>query len=169
MGFDSPYIGLALGGIGTGISAATAYNDAKSENLARQYEAKLLQEQAALSEIQAQNALQRGEVKAGLAKKQADALRGEQRMAYASSGVNANTGSAAAMQAETAAWGQYAQSEERYNASMESWGHRVNARTNRLQSNLTLAGKRNPVVATASPLIGGMTGMYDVFSRWNKK
>ncbi len=166
--FQSPYLGLGLGGVGTGISTAAAYNDARAQNLANEFNASQLQQQAQLSRIQAANYRQLGEVEAADTLREYESLRGAQRAAYGASGVSVNAGSAADVQANTAAEGVYESQKSRYSRALDAWQKDVEATNLEGKSGFTLANKTNPYISAATAALTGTANMYSTYSNWKK-
>jgi hypothetical protein len=77
-----------------------------------------------LSEFAARDALQRGAVEAGQARIAGSKMAGRQKVAYAASGVDPTVGTAAQVQAETAATSELEAATIENNAAREAWGFR---------------------------------------------
>ena len=167
--FSSAIVGFGLSAISTGMSVAAAQRDAEAQNMANQYQAAQYQQQADLSRIQAERSRQLGEIESKETLRQYDNLRGEQRAAYGASGVRVNVGSAADMQANTAAEGVYEAAKSKYNRDMQAWEHDVNAINLDGRANILRTSKANPYVATATAGVGGLTNMYSTYSGWENK
>lgn len=80
-----------------------------------------------LNDLRAADALRRGSYEAGLIRMRASQVEGAQRTAYGASGVDANVGSAAALQASTAGQGELDALMAKNNATRAAWGYKVNA------------------------------------------
>ncbi len=169
MGFlNSPMFGLGIAGIGTGISTAAAYNDAKAQELANEFNASQMRQQAELSRIQADNYRQLGEIEENDVLREYESLRGGQRAAYGASGVVVNAGSAADMQANTAAEGVYEGQKTRYGRALQAWEKDVEATNLEGRASFTLANKRNPYVSAATSALTGLTSMYSTYGNWKQ-
>ncbi len=166
--FSNPIAGLMVQGAGVGISTAAARQQAEADNMARQWNATMARQKAQLSLVQADDARKRGDVEAGLRRLEGTKLKGEQRAAYAASGVDVNYGSAAKVQADTMAWAEYAAQTEITNYGREAWAHEQEARMQEFEAQRQLSGAANVGLATATAAIGGLTGMYDRYSGWRK-
>jgi hypothetical protein len=96
-------------------------------------------------------------------------LRGDQRAAYGASGVSVNAGSAAAVQANTAAEGIYAGEKVRYQRNLGAWQMENDARNYDLEALRSRTGKVNPWVPAATAAIGGLTNMYSTYGESQRK
>lgn len=105
------------------IFAASALYGAYSSYKAGQDNAGRERANARLAAKAAADALQRGEQAAGRARYATSRRVAAQRTAYARSGVDANAGTAADVQAETAAIGEYEAQLEKNNAYREAMGY----------------------------------------------
>ena len=150
-------------GFGVGMEVAAQRQQAEADNLARQWNATIARQNADLARVQAENARQRGDLEAGLRRQEADKLRGQQRAAYGASGVDANWGSAAAVQADTVAWGEFAAQEELYSYGMEAWEAEHNATMQEYEAMRLEAGIGDP---NLSGIATAITGTTDIFKKY---
>lgn len=167
--FSNANLGFGLSAISTGMSMAAAQRDAEAQNMANQAQAAQYQQQADLDRIRAANASELGGIEAAEKLKQYETLRGEQRVAYGASGVNVNVGSAAQMQANTAAEGVYEAAKSQYNRDLQAWEYNVNAVNLEGQANILRTNTVNPWIPTATAGIGGLTNMYRSYSGWENR
>lgn len=86
-----------------------------------------------MAEYAAADAERRGEEEAIAARRRADQLAGAQRAAFAARGVDATTGTAADLLAQTSFFGQQDQDTARNNARREAWSLRAQGRNARAQ------------------------------------
>lgn len=82
---------------------------------------------AQLAELQAQDAIERGQVEEKKARRQTEQVIGQQRVSLAAQGVDINKGSALDVQADAAYLGELDALTIRNNAAKEAWGYRVQA------------------------------------------
>lgn len=166
--FSSPYTGLALGLTGTAMSTAAAYRDAQAQAQANELNAQTYGQNAELARIQAGVYRQFGETEYQDVLRDYDTLRGDQRAAYGASGVSVNTGSAAAVQANTAAEGVYEAQKTKYQRDLQAWEAEQQAASYDFEAAKARANKVNPWVPAASAAVGGLTSTYSMFGNWNK-
>lgn len=145
--FGSSVIGGGAA-LGNGIAQSGAYREQG------RYAQSMGNINAGFADLQAQNALQRGELMAEREGQRAGATIGAQRASYAAQGVSVNSGSAATAQADTAGLSAIDQLMIRNNAAREAWGYNVQALNDRTQAKFAaLSGKTN---ANSTLLTGGM-------------
>ena len=122
-----------------------------------------------LADQQAQQALARGEVMASRAGQQTGALQGAQRVALASQGVDVNKGSAARVQADTAAAGAVDRNTIMNNAALQAWGYGVEAANARAQGEMAGIEARGRV--SQSLISGGMNFANSMMQTdyWNRQ
>ena len=166
--FSSPLLGMGVGGIMTGMDSAAAYNQAQAQNLAAEWNANQMQQQAELSRIQAGRYREMGERNAQETLRKFRNLQGEQRVTYAASGVNVNTGSAAATQANTAAEGVAAANMDRYEMAVAAWEKDVEASNLEANAKFTKASKVQPWLPATSAALSGLTSIYQRYGIWQK-
>ena len=159
-------VGFGLGALQTGMSTAAAYRQAEAQNQANQLNAMTYEQNAQLARIQAETARQFGEQEYGDTIKEYGRLRGEQRAAYGASGVDVNSGSAAAVQANTAAEGVYAAEKVKYQRDLEAWQLEQEAAGMEFEAVKSRAGHVNPYIPAAGAAIGGLTSMYSTYGQW---
>lgn len=166
MGAFSAIAGLATTAVGTGVQMAAARQQQQADNLARQWNATMLRQDAAFSRVKADQARTIGGIEAAERLREADILRGEQRAGYGASGVSVNTGSAAAVQADTMAWGAYSAAKEKYNYELQAIDYEQQARNQEAQASMQLAGVGSGNLNYAATAIGGATNFFDKMSSW---
>lgn len=99
-------------------------------------------QEAQVLDLQAADAVKRGDEAAGRIRQQTTRLRGSQRAAYAGQGVDPNSGSAAAVGVESDLYGKLDIATAKTNAWREAWGLRSQAEAVRADSRMkSLAGK----------------------------
>lgn len=164
--FSSPFAGLAFSSMNTGISTAAAYRDAQARNAAAELNAQTYDQNAALSRIRADNYRQLGDIESADVLREYKTLQGEQRAAYGASGVSVNAGSAAAVQANTAAEGVYESQKTKYARDLDAWEAEQQAAQYDFEARKQRANKANPYVSAATAAIGGLNSMYSTYSPW---
>lgn len=112
---------------------------------------------ARVSEMQAQDALQRGDKAVTQVKRQVRQTVGAQRAALAAQGVDVNEGSAVDLQAETAGFGALDALTIKNNAYREAWGYKTQALQSSLRGELALSSSR--VQANNTILTGGLNAL----------
>lgn len=93
---------------------------------------------AAALDLQAENAITNGETTEENFRQQIKSLIGSQRASYGAQGVEVSSGSALAVQEDTAKQGELDALQIRTNAAQEAWGYTIQAEGERLQATSTL-------------------------------
>lgn len=115
------------------------------------------EQNAAYKEIAAQDAERRGDVDADSYRKQVGQLIGSQRTAFAGNGIDVNSGTAAEIQDDTAAIGEFDALTIANNAAREAWGYRVGASNDVMNARMAQSNAKSS--ATGS-LLGGIGGAF---------
>jgi hypothetical protein len=146
--------GLALGLLSGGLSLYGARQQSKAMKAQGEYQSRILEDNAKISDFQAQEALKRGDREAKDLKKAGQQLIGSQRAALAAQGIDVNRDDAATVQSQTA--GQIAEDAVtlKNNAWREAWGYRVEAQNQRQQAKFARQGAQTNARATL--LTGGL-------------
>lgn len=108
-------------------SSASAYGQSEAQKLQGAYQQKIASNNAELATLQSDDAIRRGEQSATNINTKARVIVGAQRAGFASQGVDVNSGSAADVQADTAAMSAADARTVRINAMREAWGYKVQA------------------------------------------
>ena len=116
---------------GTAQSVRAARRGGKAAQAAANAEADLMDYNAAVADISAQEAKEQGAVEADRYKEQIEGVIGAQRAGYAGQGVDVSSGSALAVQADTAAVAEMDALQITSNAARTAWGYQVEAYDNR--------------------------------------
>lgn len=127
MAADEGSLNLMLYGTGAAASLSNAYTQGAAASSQGRYEAAGLRWNARMAELNAGDAIARGQLEAVKVGRSARRLQGSQRAAFAAQGVDVSTGSAADIVAET---GQLAQEDIRTitnNAWREAFGFKAEA------------------------------------------
>lgn len=138
-------------------SIGNAYAQSQAMQAKGNYQSMVANSNAALSAVQSQDALNRGESAANESDLKTKQTIGDQRAAMGASGVDVNSGSSADVQASTSAIGQLDALTIRNNAMRESFGYKVQS------LNDTYAGKFDEDAANTDSentlLTGGMNAV----------
>jgi hypothetical protein len=121
-------------------------------------EAHVQQFNARVSEQAAVDALYRGEHTANVVRSQGGQLIGRQRTEYASSGVDAGTGSALDVQIATAGLTELDAQTARSNAAREAWGYRIQAANARARASAAEAAGQYGYVGSILGGAGAVAG-----------
>lgn len=118
--------------LGTVANAAvpliTAIAQSRATKAQASYESSILESNARIAELQAADAIRRGNLEAEKIKKQTRQVIGAQRAALAAQGLELGEDDAAAIQADTAEIGALDVLDTKNNAWREAWGYKVRAR-----------------------------------------
>jgi hypothetical protein len=135
---------LALTGISTGVSAygqwkagSQAKKMGEAQQGAAESQAELLDYNAAIADVQAQDATQRGQEEESRFRTGVQTLIGSQRAGFAGAGVDVGFGSAVDVQADAAFLGELDALTIRTNAAREAWGYKVKGEDIRRQAQIT--------------------------------
>lgn len=124
---------------------------------------------ARLSEIQAQDAIDRGEVEATRLKKQTKQLVGEQRASLAAQGIDINSGSAYDVQQDAKEAAVVDTMTIRNNAAREAWGYKVQAQNSVSQGNYqSIAANQNANATMLTGILNGSRYAMDGISTYAK-
>ena len=147
--------GLAVFGGAMALGGISAYQEQKAQNAALEYNAKLAERNAEVSEMQAKQAGERGELEEKQLRARTSRIKGEQRTAFARSGAAVDEGSSLDVLLDTAKFGEMDALTVRYNAEVEAWGYREEAEGYRGAAALSRMQRRDPWQAAATSLLGG--------------
>jgi hypothetical protein len=153
----------ATSAAGTAQSVRAARRGGKAAQAAANAEADMMDYNAAVAEISATQAAEQGEVEAARYKEQVEGVIGSQRAGYAGQGVDVSSGSALAVQADTAAIAEMDALQIKSNAARTAWGYKVEAYDNKKRA--VYARQEGVMMAAAgraqanAALIGGVGGI----------
>lgn len=149
---------LQLGG--TALSATSAVNNSRGARTAYNAQGQVAQNNAQISEWQAQDALSRGDRAVYTQRLKTKQLKGTQRARMAASGVDLGVGSAAEILSDTDYFGEVDAATLHDNAAKEAWALRNQA------SNFTgEAALMRSRAAAESPLMAGATSLLSSAGR----
>ena len=151
--------GSLFGGMGMGMQAAGAWQGARAENMAARWNAGISRQNALNLDALAANERAIGERNAHDIRREAGAVIGQQRALTGASGAKVDVGSSAAAQAGARAMGEYDAQTAMYNAEMGARKIEMDAKNSRMQANMSLAARRSPWMAAATPIITGVTDL----------
>lgn len=144
-------------GVGAISSFGNAYSQSQAIKGQAAYQKAVTQINAKLANMQAEDALKRGETTARDYKKEVEGMIGTQRVAMAAQGVDVNFGSAKDVQEQTRHQMERDILTIKSNAFREAWGYKVEA------TNLSYAGKFMEISAknqsTQTLITGGMNAL----------
>lgn len=147
----------AVSSIGT---LATSYSQSQALKSQGAYERQTADTNSRLANIQADDAIERGEREATELKKQTKRLVGSQRAALAAQGLDLESGDALAIQEETKALGALDALQIKNNAWREAWGYKVQANDYKGRGQFAYLSAKNQ--ANNTILTGGMQVAKDV-------
>lgn len=162
----STAFGTGLGAAGMVMNAYGSYQYTQQQNAAAEWNAGIMEQQAANYDALAADAIARGESNAAIQQLQARAARAETRTGYAASGVDVNTGSPVDVVADMARWQEYDRQQIVENAAREAWGYSSEAGTLRQQAQMTRSTKQSPWMSAGTSLITGGTSLWNQYSQY---
>lgn len=153
---------------GAANSIVGSYYSSQAQKSALEFQAMTAQTNAALAEKSAQSVLLSGEAQAHQVQLHTAALKGTQRAALASNGVDLGEGSAARIQSDTTSIGKMDAETTAANAVRAAWGYRTQATNYENSARFTQAqaDTTSPTAAMFSSLLGGASG---VAGNWYKQ
>lgn len=156
---------MAMSVAGAGLQAYGAYRSSKAQQAAYNYNAQVGELQAQASDVEAADALARGEQAVTQHRQQVSQLKGRQRAVLAANGVDLGEGSALNILTDTDVMGEYDANIIRQNAEREAYGHRKQAWAYRSGATLDRFGadSQSPLLAGTSTLL---SGAGSVASQW---
>lgn len=160
-------MGAEAAGLGASLLGGAMKGDADQQALEARRQAALQNRQFA--QAQAADALQRGAQQAGQLRTRGSQIIGTQRAGYGASGIDANSGTAAEVQASTRAISEVDAGMAMNNAARQAWGHQVSADQYGQEAELDQRAKREVGFGT---LLGGIgqaaSGTSGLASTYNK-
>lgn len=168
--------------MGVGMSSYSAYQQAKAENMAKQWNSQMATRQAELATANSLLATKKagvlrtlGDTEYGETIQEYEGLRSRQREDYAAGGVNVNVGSAILAQTNTAKQGVYEAQKAEYQRDMqawemdiESWRAQQSAKTYQMEAAAGMASQINPWVPAVSQAIGGASSVFGTYGSWQR-
>lgn len=151
---------LAMTAVSVLGTASSSYQQSKAQKSQGEYEKSIYETNARISQLQADDAIRRGESKANEHKKSVKRLIGSQRASLAAQGQDLEAGDALAIQEETAQLGALDALEIKNNAWREAWGYRVQA--NQYMGQARFADITSKYKSRQTLLTGGMNIAKDI-------
>ncbi|MDB5957695.1 hypothetical protein [Ramlibacter sp.] len=147
-----PYIGMAL-------AAYSAYSGSQANKSAANIQAQVAANNAKMAEYQTEDATARGDQAAQAQGMRTDRLKGTQRAALASNGVDLGQGSAVQILSDTDYFGQVDKTTILDNAAREAWSYRAQGAN--FDANASIlrnrANAENPWLAAGTSFLGSAT------------
>ena len=143
-----------IAAITAGASLLSARQQAAGLEASAAYSERMAEVNSRLSNMQAEDAIKRGDTEANSVAKRATQIRGSQRAGFAAQGIALDSGSAQDIQTETAEMGALDALTVRNNAAREAWGYKMQGLQGMASAEMDAMGKRNTAGATL--LTGGM-------------
>lgn len=125
------------------------------------FQAAMAEQNAGYKEAAAQDAEKRGAVDADRYRRQVGQLIGSQRTGFAANGVDVNSGTAAEIQDDTAAFGEFDALTIANNAAREAWGYRVGAQNDLMNGRMAQSNARS---AATGSILGGVGSAFGSFA-----
>lgn len=138
-----------LGGVLQGLGAKQQADAAREAAL----------ENARLARLAAADAVRRGEQQAGLVRRDASRVIGQQRVAYAASGVDVGVGSPVNVAGDTRMIAEMDAEVIRNNAAREAWGYRRQGAQFSQQASAANAAGQYAIASTVLGTVGNVAGM----------
>jgi len=125
------------------------------------FQGAMAEQNAAYKEAAAQDAEKRGAVEADRYRRQVGQLIGSQRTGFAANGIDVNSGTAADIQDDTAAFGEFDALTIANNAAREAWGYRVGAQNDLMNGRMAQSNARS---AATGSILGGVGSAFGSFA-----
>lgn len=122
---------MGLEAAGTAFTAVSQYYQAKTAKQIAEYNAKVQRMRGSYALQQGEEAVKRQRMKVG-------SLIGAQRVGFAAQNILLDTGTAAAVQEQSAYWGEIDATTIRNNAAMEAWGYEQQGLSYELQGKVAM-------------------------------
>jgi hypothetical protein len=148
---------LAAAAVGATAAVGSAYTSAEAAKAQGAYQKRQAELNAGMGEFQAEEAIRRGDEDAKAMGKKTKQVIGSQRAALAAQGIEVDSGTAAEIQADTAAIGAVDAQTIKNNAWREAWGFRAQATVTRGQGNMALMAANNQAKSTL--ITGGLQAL----------
>lgn len=146
---------IASTAIAAGVAGYGQYANQQAQNAANDYNAKIMQRNAQIANLQAEDAIRRGEEAELQHRRRVAHFKGMQRVAFAESGVVVDEGSPLDTVLDTTQLGEEDAMTIRRNAAREAWGFNMEAGNYAAQGRLSSMKNSSPALAAAPTLLGG--------------
>lgn len=159
-------LGMGLTAASTMAQANAAKQQAQAQAQAAEWNAGIMEENAGLQDIMAQQTQEMGKHKIALAREEGRQKIETQRAGYAASGVKVDTGSPLDVIAEQAGKNKYQQDMIQYDADLSAWGYKTQAYNLRQQATMTRATKTSPNQAYLTSLLSGGANLFNQYQSY---
>lgn len=146
-----------IGGAQAVTSIGGAYSQAKAQQEQGAYQSTVSEINSQVAGIQGEEAIAAGGRQANYISDQGVQVAGEQRAAAAAQGIDVNTGSAAALQADTENQARIAGMQVKNNAWLQSWGYKTTALNDSYAGQFASISATN--AASSTLLTGGLNAI----------
>jgi len=143
------------------ISLAGGMMGAQNARQQGAFQAAMAEQNATYKEAAAQDAEKRGAVEADRYRRQVGQLIGTQRSGFAANGIDVNSGTAAEIQDDTAAFGEFDALTIANNAAREAWGYRVGAQNDLMNGRMAQSNAKS---AATGSILGGVGSAFGSFA-----
>lgn len=147
----------AIAGISIASSAYAAYSQAEAGKKESEFNAAQAMRNARLANVQADDAIERGDKEAKVLKGKVEQVVGSQRAGFAAQGLDVDSGSTAQVQADTKDMGARDMLTIKNNAWREAWGYKVEAQNHAGNAAMEKAAGENRYKNTL--LTGGLQAL----------
>lgn len=166
--FSNPMLSMATQAAGVGMQAYGAMQKSQAEADAANYQAAIQANNQRLAEIQAEDAIQRGEKAVEDHTRKVAALKGAQTASMAARGLDLSEGTPLSILTDTDLFGEMDKNTIKANAGREAWGYRAQAAN--AGSNASLlrmqAENQSPLLTGAGTLLAGAGQVADKWYRY---
>lgn len=161
----------AILGTQAGLTVLDTYNQYQASKAEEAFNKSVYDINAAISNINAEDAIERGNEEAGRIRRQTKLVLGQQRASFAGQGIDIGTGTAAKIATETTAIGDIEAITIKNNAYREAWGQKVRAlgfRTSAAMEGVAGRFTRRSLLTSAGTKLTGIGVRYAI-ARSNAK
>jgi hypothetical protein len=165
--------GLIASGIGTAASVYGKIQEGKAQSNQYKYQAAVDRNNQIISTRQADDAIQRGKIEEENVRRRTQAIKGEQRAAYAANGIDLGSDAVVDTLADTAMLGELDALTTRSNAEREAYGFRVqgmnygaSAQNNTMAAKNTKSASR---IGAMTTLLSGASTVASSYSDYKTK
>lgn len=164
--------GLMMGIVGAIGGAATGYYTSRLNKIQNKWAAVIAEENAKMSELQAQDALRASQVRTGEISRKAQRVKSGQKVAMAANGIAMTGGTYAEVLTSTDIYKEESIREETLRGYREAWGYRMQGLSYEGQASAyaSSAKSSNPLASAGAGLFsGGMNAAYNYakFKQWS--
>jgi len=152
----------------TAIAAYSTYQQQKSANQAADYNAKMLERNAEIANMQAEHVIKQGAVEEKQHRLKVAQLKGSARAASSGTGLLADDGTFLANQQDIEGFGELDALTIRSNFAREAWGVRNSSSDFSAQANLSRMKKANPAIGASGSLLSGVSTLGSQLYQYKK-